>query len=143
MEWQMLLIDDEPCILSALAELLTDDDISVTTAKNGIEGLKLLQERHFDVVVSDISMPLMDGPSMFREARASGIFVPHIFFSASADLKMIQDLKEEGAKAVVQKPYFEQLSSEINSVLIKSEFSMPMKQALYADRYLEHQAATI
>lgn len=126
MKWELLLIDDEPCILNALAELLTDDEITVTTAKNGLEGLKLLKEKNFDVVVSDISMPLMDGPSMFSEARASGIFVPVIFFSASADSNLIQELKIAGAKAIVQKPYFEKLSAEINSVLVKKEFRLPL-----------------
>lgn len=126
MKWQLLLIDDEPCILNALAELLTDDEITVTKAKDGIEGLKLLGEKSFDVVVSDISMPRMNGPEMFREARALGIFVPHIFFSATADEKLILELKIAGAKAVVRKPYFEKLSAEVNSVLIKKEFSMPV-----------------
>ncbi len=126
MKWELLLIDDEPCILNALAELLTDDEITVTTATNGIEGLQLLKERPFDVVVSDISMPVMNGPTMFSEARASGIFAPFIFFSASADAKLILDLKVAGAKAVVQKPYFEKLSAEINSVLVKKEFRLPL-----------------
>lgn len=126
MKWELLLIDDEPCILDALAELLTDDEITVTTATNGLEGLNLLKEKSFDVVVSDISMPFMDGPTMFSEAKASGIFVPHIFFSASADSTLIQKLKIAGANAVVQKPYFEKLSAEINSVLVRNEFRLPM-----------------
>lgn len=126
MKWELLLIDDEPCILNALAELLTDDEITVTTAKNGLEGLNLLKEKNFDVVVSDISMPAMDGPAMFSEARTSGIFVPFIFFSASADTTLIQKLKIAGAKAIVQKPYFEKLSAEINSVLVRNEFRLPM-----------------
>lgn len=123
MKWELLLIDDEACILDSLAEWLEEDDITVTKARNGLEGLKLLKERHFDVVVSDISMPVMDGVTMFTEARASGVFVPHIFFSASCDYKLLQSLKNAGATAIVQKPYFEKLSAEINSVLIKSEFN--------------------
>src|SRR5687768_3085918 len=85
MKWELLLVDDEPCILDTLAEWLTDDDINVTKAKNGKEGLALLKEKRFDVVVSDVTMPVMDGTTMLREARATGTYVPHIFFSAIAD----------------------------------------------------------
>jgi two-component system, chemotaxis family, chemotaxis protein CheY len=126
MKWELLLIDDEPCILDTLAELLTEDDINVTKAKNGKEGLTLLKQKSFDIVVTDINMPIMDGLTMFHEARASGIFVPHIFFSAHVDPRQILAIKLSGAAAVVQKPYFERLSAEINSVLTKSEFMRPI-----------------
>lgn len=130
MKWELLLIDDEPCILDALAELLTDDDINVTTATNGLEGLKILQKSSFDIVVSDVSMPHMDGLSMLSLARASGIFTPFVFFSASSDPRMVEKLKLMGASAVVNKPHFEKLSAEINSVLVKHEFRMPEVLAL-------------
>jgi two-component system response regulator CiaR len=122
MKWELLLIDDEQCILESLAELLTDDDIVVTTATNGQEGLALLKERRFDVVVSDVSMPLMDGKTMLLHARAAGIFIPTIFFSAHANQKIIDDLKQAGAVAVVRKPHIEMLSSELNSVLTRNQF---------------------
>lgn len=122
MKYELLLVDDEACILDTLAEWLTDDDINVTTAKNGKEGLALLKERHFDVVVSDISMPMMSGIMMFSEARAVGIFTPVIFFSAHAGADLIQTLKYAGATAVIQKPHTERLSIEINSVLLKKDF---------------------
>jgi CheY-like chemotaxis protein len=122
MKWELLLIDDEQCILESLAELLTEDDIIVTTARNGVEGLSLLKEKHFDVVVTDLSMPKMDGHQMFVQARADGICVPVIFFSASANPIEIQALKNAGAQAVVMKPHFERLSVEINSVLNKNQF---------------------
>lgn len=122
MKWELLLIDDERCILDSLAELLTEDDIVVTKATNGLEGLSLLKEKHFDVVVTDLSMPHMDGQEMFIQARADGIHVPMIFFSASVNQKDIQALKDVGAHAVVMKPHFERLSVEINSVLNKNQF---------------------
>lgn len=121
MTWNLLLIDDEPCILDTLAELLTEDDVTVTKAKNGQEGLAFLKEKHFDVVVTDVSMPEMDGPTMFYHAKAAGIFTPHIFFTANSRPAMIQSLKMAGAYAIVPKPCFEKLSAEINSVLVKKE----------------------
>lgn len=121
MKWELLLIEDEESLLELLAELLTEDDISVTTASNGQEGLALMKERHFDVVVSDISMPIMDGATMFFEAKAAGINYPHIFFSAHVGPELSEDLKLAGAYAVVPKPYFEKLSAEINSIFARKE----------------------
>lgn len=123
MTYELLLVDDEPCILESLAEWLTDDDINVTKAKNGRDGLNLLKEKRFDIVVSDINMPVMDGVEMFFAAKAAGVFIPHIFFSANHDQKLIQSLKAAGA-TFVQKPHNERLSMEINSVLTRSEFML-------------------
>ncbi len=121
MKYELLLVDDEPCILDTLAEWLTDDDINVTKARNGKDGLALQKERRFDVVISDINMPVMSGIMMFSEARAAGIFTPHIFFSAHASSELIHTLKYAGVTAVVPKPHNERLSLEINSVLKRSE----------------------
>ena len=121
MKWELLVIDDEPTILDTLAELLTEDDINVTKAKNGKEGLALMQERDFDVVISDLSMPVMDGRTMFSMARASGIIIPHIFFSAHVRHEQIEALKQAGVHAVIGKPHFEKLSVEINSILTRKE----------------------
>ncbi len=100
----------------SLAELLTDDDIVVTKAQNGQEGLRLLKINHFDLVISDLFLPQMDGKEMLLQARACGIFTPIIFFTSQKFLKI------DGAIAVVQRPYFERLSIEVNSVLNKSQF---------------------
>lgn len=119
MKWQMLLIDDDLCILDTLAELLTEDDLVITKAKNGFEGLSLLKEKKFDIVVSDLNMPGMDGGRMMAQAAAERIFVPHIFFSARVDKQIEQELKTAGATAVVPKPHFEKLSAEINNLLTR------------------------
>lgn len=121
MKWELLLIDDEPSILDALAELLEDDELTVMKACNGLEGLMLMREKHFDVVVSDISMPLMDGLTMLSHARAEGIFTPLIFFSANGEVDLPARVRSLGATGFVRKPYFEKLSVEINSVLVKNE----------------------
>lgn len=117
MKWELLLVDDEVCLLDLLAELLQEDDINVTKAKNGKEALELLKVRPFDVVVSDVNMPLMDGPAMLEAARNEGIFVPTIFFSAQSRFS------HPAAVAIVMKPNFERLSTELNSVLTRKELS--------------------
>lgn len=135
MKWELLLVDDEVCLLETLAELLTDDDVNVTIAKNGEEGLTLLKEKKFDVVVSDINLPVLSGPGMFSKSTSLGIFVPYIFFSATGDHVLKQSLKNQGAAAVVDKPHFEKLSAEVNSVLTKKEFLRPIGKVYHEAYY--------
>ena len=63
----ILVVDDEPLITELLAEILVRDGHTVAAAANGAEGLQKLQERAFDLILSDIKMPDLDGPGMYRE----------------------------------------------------------------------------
>jgi CheY-like chemotaxis protein len=61
----ILVIDDEPSIASGLARLLRRDGNTVATADNGHRALALLQERYYDVVLCDLHMPELDGPTFY------------------------------------------------------------------------------
>ena len=58
----ILLVDDEPSIANALARLLRRDGHTVDTAANGRLALAMLQERAYDLILSDLRMPELDGP---------------------------------------------------------------------------------
>jgi CheY-like chemotaxis protein len=61
----ILVIDDKPSIVSGLARLLRRDGHTVATATNGHWALALLQERSCDVVLCDLQMPDIDGPTFY------------------------------------------------------------------------------
>ena len=61
----LLLIDDEPSFVRALATLLRRDGSTVDTANNGNCALAQLQERHYDVLLCDLRMPDLDGPTFY------------------------------------------------------------------------------
>jgi PAS domain S-box-containing protein len=63
----ILLVDDEPEVLSTLAEILTHAGHRVETAADGVHALKRLDSRSFDVIVSDVRMPGLDGPGLYAE----------------------------------------------------------------------------
>ena len=63
----ILLVDDEPEILATLAEILTYAGHRVETATDGVAALERLDTRSFDVIVSDVRMPGLDGPGLFAE----------------------------------------------------------------------------
>jgi two-component system NtrC family sensor kinase len=60
-----LVIDDEPEIVDMLAELLRCQGYAVSTASSGREGRTMLEAGEFDVVLSDVRMPDVDGPALF------------------------------------------------------------------------------
>jgi len=62
----ILLVDDEPSIITAMTRLLRRDGHTVDTAANGRLALMKLQERTYDVILSDLRMPELDGPGLYR-----------------------------------------------------------------------------
>lgn len=70
----ILVVEDEEIMRRLLAQGFTDEGFSVLEAKNGEEGLKLSLEKHPDLVVLDVAMPKMDGMTMMRKVRESGLW---------------------------------------------------------------------
>ena len=66
-----LVVEDEAALGAAVAEALADAGFLVDRANDGVEALERLKERPFDVIVCDLKMPRLDGPSLYRELAAS------------------------------------------------------------------------
>ncbi len=68
---KLLVIDDEPAILLMLNRALAQADLSITTAENGVEGLALYEANpaNFDLILTDIQMPQMDGIEFARHLQ--------------------------------------------------------------------------
>lgn len=64
----ILLVDDEVDFLDLLSEFLTEQEYEVTTARGGPEALELLDKRRFDMLLSDINMPVMKGFELLQRA---------------------------------------------------------------------------
>ena len=86
----ILLVEDEELLRESLAELLEEEGFEVVQAGNGREGHDRLLERPFDLVLSDIRMPEMDGAELLRRARRIAPQTPVIVVCAGA--KAILDL---------------------------------------------------
>ena len=68
-DYSILCVDDETNILSSLRRMFSLVGYKVTTAESGSEGLELLAKQTFDVIVSDMRMPNMDGAQFFEAVR--------------------------------------------------------------------------
>ena len=71
MSKRLLVVDDEPNLLRAVAACLKAEDFEVSTARTGNEALMQLAEAVPDLIISDIRMPGMDGYKLARQLRGS------------------------------------------------------------------------
>ncbi len=94
---RLLLIEDYMPIRRVLADILSQFS-AVTTAENGREGLDRLKESYFDVVISDIDMPVMDGYDFYREATRAGHDLAEriLFIAANPFEARITTLAQQG-----------------------------------------------
>lgn len=100
----VLIVDDEPMLVHVLVRLLRRDGVTAVGATNGLEALQALRDKRFDLVLCDVRMPVMDGPTALREAAATGERIPPwVFLTGYADTADAA-LRELGACAVYGKP---------------------------------------
>ena len=66
----ILVVDDEDNLRDVLVEVLRRDGHEVDSAVDGAEGLRRVEERRYDLVVTDLRMPGLEGPALYRALRA-------------------------------------------------------------------------
>lgn len=116
----LLLVEDEDIVRRAAARVLERLGYTVLTARNGVEGLEVVERRHrdLDLVISDIVMPVMGGRRLYDEIRARGLSVRFLFMSGYTERDT-----GEGEGLVPGVPYLEKpwtpatLAARIREVL--------------------------
>ncbi|HYD49634.1 MAG TPA: response regulator [Terriglobales bacterium] len=69
---KVLVVDDDHAVCQSVCDLLTQDGADVTMANSGLQALKMFQRDHFDIVISDVVMPDLDGYDLFMEIKERG-----------------------------------------------------------------------
>jgi two-component system chemotaxis response regulator CheY len=116
----ILTVDDSPSLRMAIRIALTGAGYSVTEAGDGQEGLQKATSGQYDMIVTDLNMPIMDGLTMIRELRKSPAQcgTPIIFLTTESDDAMKQQAKAAGATGWLVKPFVpEQLIKIAKKVL--------------------------
>jgi PAS domain S-box-containing protein len=106
---RVLLVDDEPDVLSTMALLLEADGHSVVLAENGADGFQQLRAAHeegapFDVILTDLGMPIMNGLQLVATARAHGIVTPAAMLTGWGLELQDEDVRVAGISTVLAKP---------------------------------------
>ncbi|MBT5876719.1 MAG: response regulator [Candidatus Latescibacteria bacterium] len=104
MEGRLLIVEDDPRVLGLLKDLLEHDGYTVTTATDGEEGLRTFKPGEFDVIVTDVKMPNMDGVSMMKAIRALDATVEVVVLTGFGTLEMTIDVLRAGGYDFLKKP---------------------------------------
>ena len=121
-EWSgggtILLVEDEDMVRAVAERSLTRQGYTVVTASDGDEGLELVEKGGtFDLVVSDVVMPAMDGPAMAREIRKIQPDLPILFMSGYAEAQL-RDQIDIAAMHFIPKPFsVQQIADKVAEVL--------------------------
>lgn len=107
MSKRLLVVDDEPNLLRAVAACLKAEDYEVTTARSAHEALIQLAESVPDLIISDIRMPVMDGYKLARQLRGSPrtALVPIVFLTAKDETADRIEGFRAGIDAYLTKPF--------------------------------------
>src|SRR6185503_11532787 len=101
---RILVADDEPGLREFIIDSLELDDHTVVPAKDGREAAKLLDERGFDLVLTDLKMPGLDGMGLLRKVRAEQPEVEVIMMTAHGNVDNAVEAMKLGAFEFLQKP---------------------------------------
>lgn len=116
MKKEILVVDDSPAVVSVLSDMLESLDFSASGALNGHDGLQQIETNRFDMVITDLNMPGMDGVEFARTAKnhANCKFVPFVMLSGDDDQVRISAAKKAGVSTFLKKPVKE---SQLKSIL--------------------------
>ena len=122
-EETLLVVDDNQALREGLVEMLSFEGFTVQTAANGKEALQHMDKAAPDLILSDITMPVMDGYSFFSAVRSrpDWVTIPFIFLTARSDKEDILTGKNLGAEDYLVKPLSrDELVTAIRSRLTRS-----------------------
>ncbi|MDM5180974.1 EAL domain-containing protein [Massilia sp. DJPM01] len=122
---RILLIDDEPRLLSALHELLRDRGFELVTAKSGAEALAQLSARRFDLVLLDLRLPDMSGHEIMDFINEREIDADVIVMSGDVGIEAAIGALKRGAYDYLRKPYSrEEMLKTVGNALQQRSLAM-------------------
>lgn len=145
MSKRLLVVDDEPNLLRAVAACLKAEDYQVSTARSGREALLQLAETVPDLVVSDVRMPGMDGYQLARQLRGSPrtALVPIVFLTAKDETADRIEGFRAGVDAYLTKPFEpEELIAVVNGILNRVERTHSQIARLVGSQLIEDAPVT-
>ncbi|HEV2122823.1 MAG TPA: response regulator [Chloroflexota bacterium] len=102
-ESPILVVDDDPAIVSVVSEILDLEGYAVETATNGQEALRVIDRLRPAIVLLDMRMPVMDGWGFARALRERGESVPILVMTAAQNARAWAE--EIGAQGYLAKPF--------------------------------------
>lgn len=103
---KILIIEDEEPIRRVLVKILTEEnnEFLLSEAVDGKQGIKLINDEEFDLILCDIKMPKMDGLEVLEQAKKSGISTPFIMLTGHGNVETAVHAMKVGAYDFIPKP---------------------------------------
>ena len=122
MEEELLVVDDEPQMLIAIQETLKQRGYRVTSAGSGMEALRKLRDKYYQLVITDMRMPEVSGLDLLRKVRNLSPQTPVILLTAYGTVQNAVDAMRDGAYDYLLKPFS---SESLENVVRRALDSIP------------------
>ena len=128
---RVLVADDEIALLRVYKHALVAAGYAVDLANDGAQAIELVRLTEYDVIISDISMPAMDGLELLRAVRSHDLDVPVVLVTGDPALATAMRALEYGAYRYLPKPFgLEQLTQVIDSAVLVGRMAKLRRRAL-------------
>ena len=118
---RILLVEDEIMLAEILSDTLSDRDFAVDLARDGVQGLELASNSQYDVIVTDVMMPKMDGFTMVKKLRSQGCTTPVLFLTARCATEDVVKGFDLGGNDYLKKPFaIDELIARLRSLAARS-----------------------
>jgi len=115
-EINVLIVDDSMTSRNHIARVLTDMGIeNITKAENGLDAIAMLSDRAFDLIITDLNMPEMDGQQLIEHVRheIGNTYIPIMMVTSEHDAARLSSVQQSGVSAICDKPFEPQAVREV------------------------------
>ena len=104
---RILVVDDEPFIVQLVADMLSEEGYKVDTAANGLLALEQIRQHPYDLILSDLRMPALDGLALYRELEQNwpDLLNRIIFVSGTIEQPEYRSFLKETGVPILPKPF--------------------------------------
>ncbi|MBA23096.1 MAG: response regulator [Flavobacteriales bacterium] len=134
---KILIIEDEEPIRRVLKKILSEenDDFKLFEAEDGKQGINLILEEDYDLILCDIKMPKMDGLEVLETSRNKGVTTPFIMLTGHGNVETAVHAMKNGAYDFIPKP------PDLNRLLISVRNAIESKHLIKENVFLKKKIA--
>jgi len=123
---RLLTVDDSRAVRSMVSKAVREAGFEVDEAEDGEQGLARLEEATYDLILLDVTMPVLDGPGMLEKIRARGDKTPVLMLTSESKRSIVSNVMQMGISDYILKPFKpEELAAKVAKLLGTDGASAP------------------